>query len=430
MMSCANKENTKPNIVLIMADDMGYECLSCNGSTEYNTPNIDQIAKEGIRFTHCISQPLCTPSRVKMMTGRYNYQNYRDFGYLDIAENTFANILKQGGYKTAIAGKWQLNGLETQRPGYNDLTRPHHFGFDEYCLWQVNKNRNAGERYADPLIYKNGEQLKATEGRYGPDLFSDFVTDFIENNHEKPFFVYYPMVLVHDPFEVTPLSKEWQNNTSKYKNDTCYFKDMVEYTDMIVGKIINKLQEKGIAENTIVMFTGDNGTHWTINTDTKEGEIQGGKGKLIDRGTRVPLVACWKGKGVKNEEYKELIEFSDFLPTIAEAGEAEIPNNIVGKSFLNLLKGEKQIPRKTVTVHYDHMRKHQTKKFMGRFVRTKEYKLYQDGRFYNVLDDSEELNVLNVEKLTTKEKNIKQNLQAIQDKAPIWPYNNETSISK
>ena len=104
-------EENRPNIVLIMADDMGYETLGCNSSTEYKTPNLDRLASEGIRLTNCLSQSLCTPSRVKIMTGKYNFRNYEDFGYLNPKEKTFGNLLKEAGYATCIAGKWQLNGL-------------------------------------------------------------------------------------------------------------------------------------------------------------------------------------------------------------------------------------------------------------------------------------------------------------------------------
>jgi arylsulfatase A len=145
-----------------MADDMGYECLGAYGSTSYQTPNLDALASEGILFTRCISQPLCTPSRVKIMTGLYNYRNYDYFGNLDTEAYTFGNLMRDAGYSTCISGKWQLNGIyhKDDIPDWDDHSKPNQFGFDEYCLWQLTKLRKEGERYANPLVQQNGEILE------------------------------------------------------------------------------------------------------------------------------------------------------------------------------------------------------------------------------------------------------------------------------
>ena len=141
----------QPNIILIMADDIGWECFSDYGGEDYKTPHLDSMAAQGVRFENCYSTPICTTSRVKLMTGRYNFRNYTHFGYLHPQEKTFGQMLKQAGYKTAIAGKWQLNGLYHKAPGHLDSSRPIKAGFDEYCLWQVTKGKKArndsGVRY-------------------------------------------------------------------------------------------------------------------------------------------------------------------------------------------------------------------------------------------------------------------------------------------
>lgn len=409
---CASpKEETRPNVILIMADDMGYECLGSYGSLSYLSPELDQLAARGIRFEHCIAQPLCTPSRVKIMTGLYNYRNYEHFGHLDLDNPSFGKLMKDAGYATCIAGKWQLNGLsyKDQLSDWNDPTRPQQLGFDEYCLWQLTRARAEGERYADPLIECNGEVLDTDVDAYGPDVFADFVLDFIERKSDQPFFVYYPMVLVHDPFVPTPDTENWSDQEVRYQNDTAYFKDMVTYADKIVGKIVRRLEEKGVLENTVLIFTGDNGNHPTIYSRTAHGTIRGGKGNTTDAGTRVPLIAHFPRGKQKGVVYPSLIEFSDFYPTLAElAGmpigtEAESGMRTDGQSFYPVLTGKSHSPRKTVFVHYDPRWGKNVNRFRNQFVRTLEYKLYADGRFYNLASDVLEERPLATDSLSSTE---------------------------
>lgn len=412
-----NAQQALPNIVLVMADDMGYECLSCNGSLSYETPNLDRLADNGIRFTHCISQPLSTPSRLKMMTGKYNYRNYEYFGYLNPNQKTFGNYLKEAGYATCISGKWQLNGITQDMPGNDDVNRPMHFGFDEYCLWQLNFDRAAGERYANPLIVQNGSKLNGLEGAYGPDIFSDFVCDFIRKNSKKPFFVYYPMVLVHDPFVPTPESTEWSDADKRYDKNSKHFKEMVEYTDMIVGKILTTLEKEGVLDNTILIFTGDNGTNVSITTITKDGALKGGKSFTTDAGCHVPLIINWPAVIKKKRVYDPLIEFSDFAPTLIEIARGfPVENEMDGKSFLSVLKGSNKATRETVFVHYDPQWGN-TSKNRNRFARTPDYKLYLGNRLYKIATDPLELNQL--DDLSDKEKKIQAELQFILDRAEM-----------
>ena len=403
------KSGKKPNIVLIMADDLGYECLSCYGSESYSTPVLDKLAKDGIRFDHCYSQPLCTPSRVQIMTGRYNFRNYKMFGFLDSSEITFGNLLKTAGYSTCIAGKWQLgNGIEA----------PHHTGFDEYCLWQIYSNVAGkdvrGPRYPDPKVYRNGKVMEGTKGKYGPDVFADFINDFVERKKDEPFFVYYPMALTHDPFVPTPDSDDWENN--RYNRDKKYFKDMVEYMDKIVGKIVSKLDELSLRENTLVIFTGDNGTPRQIESKINGEIIKGGKAYTTDDGTHVPLIANWPGKISNGRVSDDLIDFSDFLPTLVEVAGASLPPNrkIDGQSFYPQLKGEKGSPREWVFMHYWGYGRRilETK----RSARDKRFKLYDDGNFFDVKKDQGEKNPIPKEKLTSEMIDIKNRLQLVLDK--------------
>jgi len=413
--SLAEQPAKRPNIVLIMADDMGYECLGCNGSVSYKTPNLDRIAHQGIRFTHCISQPLCTPSRVKIMTGKYNYRNYEYFEYLNPNQKTFGNYLKEAGYKTCIAGKWQLNGISHNLPSNNDINRPYHFGFDEYCLWQLNEKGNKGERYANPLIIQNGKKLEGLENSYGPDIFSNFICDFIDRNTDNTFFIYYPMVLVHDPFVPTPDSPDWNDSANRYKKDNRHFKEMVEYADKIFGKVEAKLKEKKLFDNTLLIFIGDNGTNVSITTKTIHGMVKGAKSFTIDAGCHVPLIVSWPEYIKSGRVYDPIIGFHDFLPTLLEAaGISILPKDIDGKSFYQVLKGQVSPTRENVLVHYD-PQWGKTSENRNRYALTTDYKLYRDGRFFHYTKDSLELHPLKV--FSNKEKQIKDELQKILDKA-------------
>jgi len=419
----SNRENRDasgtqpPHIILIMADDMGFECLSAYGSLSYHTPRLDRIAEEGILATRCISNPLCTPSRVKIMTGLHNYRNYEHFGYLNPDEYTFGNLLKEAGYQTCIVGKWQLNGIYHSLPGNQDLDRPHVFGFDEYCLWQVHKGKKEGERYAGPLIVQNGQELDRDPDAYGPDVFLRYALSFIERNQDQPFFLYYPMVLVHSPFVPTPDSKAWENPERRYEKDTAYFRDMVAYTDKIVGQLADKLERLGIAENTLLIFTGDNGTHKAIHTRTKTGTIQGGKGETIDAGVHVPLVMQWPAMIDEPIVYDGIIEFSDFFPTFAEIAGREVTSD--GKSFYGLLAGTKYDAREYAFVHYDPRWGNRVNQFRNRFLQNRRYKLYHDSSFYDLETDRLEQNPIPYDSLSQLNA-LRDSMHALLNEKPAW----------
>ena len=402
-LSCttASADDSPPNIILIMADDVSWEAFGCYGGEDYKTPNIDQMAKEGMRFAHCYSTPICTTSRVKIMTGQYNFRNYTHFGYLSPDEKTFGHKLQKAGYKTAIAGKWQLNGTYNSLPRHDDSSRPHDAGFDEYMLWQLTKTKGAegGERFWSPPIEHNGKFLskQGNDGKYGPDMFCDFICDFIDRHQDQPYFVYYPMVLVHSPFVPTPDTigdqpRGADGDANKMPKDKAKQKQnfvaMVNYMDKIVGRIIKKVEDSGQAENTIILFTGDNGTHTSITSQWKGRAIKGGKGATKDMGTHVPLVALWRGKTPPGTVSQDLIDFTDFYTTFAQAAEVELDSTdpIDGRSFLPQLQGQPGKPREWVLCHYQPY----WNKKSAQYVRSGDYKLYRDGRFFNVPNDLEE----------------------------------------
>lgn len=322
-----------PNVVLIIADDMGYEALSVNGSESCQSPNLDKLAAQGVRFTNGFANPLCTPSRAKIMTGQYNVRNYLKFGMLDRGQTTFAHQLKAAGYATCIAGKWQLG---------SEPDSPQHFGFDQSCLWQhtrsgrsKEKGKRIDRRYVNPLLEVNGEDTDYINGEYGPLVCTDFLCDFIEENKKKPFLAYYPMILTHCPFDPTPDSTDWDPKrlgSSTYKGDRNdpqrHFRDMVAYADKLVGRIVAQLEKSGVRDNTLLIFTGDNGTDKPIVTAWNGTKIAGGKGSMTDAGTRAPLIVSWPA-GIKRpgRVVDDLVEFCDIMPTLCEVAGADLPRN-------------------------------------------------------------------------------------------------------
>ena len=389
----------KTNLILIMSDDMGYECVRANGGTSYQTPHLDKLAKTGARFTHCYSQPLCTPSRVKIMTGMSNARNYVQFGVLDRKQTTFAHLLKKEGYATCIVGKWQLG---------KEIDSPQHFGFDESCLWQHTRAaRDEGKdtRYPNPHLEINGQTKDYNNGEYGPDVVTDYLCDFMERNQDRPFLGYYPMILPHDPFRPTPDSEN-----PKSRDGTRNYRDMVAYVDKMVGKIVSKLDELGLRENTLVLFTCDNGTSGAIKSELNGTIVQGGKRKMTDAGTHVPLIANWPKTITEKQVIDELVDFSDFLPTLLDASQSPLPTNLTldGQSFLPQITGKQANPRKWVHCYY---RRGNEK--AQQWTRTQRYKLYNTGKFYDVSKDRLEMNPLSI--LTPKQRKTRAMLQGALD---------------
>ena len=370
-----------PNVVLLMADDVGYECFGAYGSGQYATPRIDRLADGGVRFENCHSTPLCTPSRVALMTGMSNVRNYTDFGALLPGQFTIADLFRNAGYATAVAGKWQLQGT-AQAPGV-----PAGSGFDTYCLW--NTGNTEGRRFWNPSIECDGRIIDAKPDDYGPDIFVDFLFRFMEAHRGKPFFVYYPMVLTHSPFVPTPHSADRQS-ADEQRN----FEDMVAYTDHIVGRFQDKLDSLGLARETVFVFTADNGSHHRLNSELAGQTIRGDKGAPTDAGTHVPLVVTAPGRISGGRVLPDLIDFADFLPTLAEAAGLTLPARprIDGRSFWDRLQGKPGKPRDWLYTYYfprpfaeafDSPYRHPE----VRYVRDKRYKLYGNGELFDVLED-------------------------------------------
>ncbi len=349
----------KPNILLIMADDLGYETVGYGGGTSYRTPHLDDLARTGIWFENYHTSPVCSPSRVSMLTGRYAHQVTTRWAHLPDDAITFGSVLKAAGYKTALAGKWQLGRLERNPFQIREM------GFDVNAAWGYGE----GPRYWAPLIYRNGTPLTFDANIYGPDIFSEFLIDFMATNKTGPFLAFYPMCLVHDP-------KEWEPRGPDGRWKT--YKERVEYLDKIVGKLVSSLDELGIRENTLILFTSDNGSPRKIISSVGNRAVRGGKGSLEDAGTRVPLIANWQGTTSPGTKNRELLHVADFMPTLIELAGAKRPDvKLDGTSFAPLLFGQEGVSRTWIYMQWRD----------SAWVRTKYWKLYEDGRLFDMFND-------------------------------------------
>ncbi len=395
--------SARPNIILILIDDFGYECVTADGGESYKTPVMDQLAATGVRFEQCYAQPLCTPTRVQLMTGMSNRRNYTHFGHLDPSQTAFGNLLKKAGYATGVAGKWQLS---------NDWGGPGHFGFDEYCLWQL--NRRPG-RYKNPGLEINGKSHDYTMNEYGPDIVSDYALDFIKRNKDVPFFLYYPMMLTHAPYDATPDSADYLESKAAARNGRGkaggHFPDMVAYTDKLIGKLVARLEELHLRENTVLLILGDNGTGRGTPSRFKGRDVVGGKGLPTTWGTHVPAIGNWPGHFAAGKVSKDLIDATDFLPTICEVTGTPIPGDLKldGRSFLPQLRGEAGHPREWLYAWYNPSGGAKAK---AEFAHDAQYKLYADGRFYAVEKDDNEKSPVDEAALDPSARAAKTRLQA------------------
>jgi len=346
---------SRPNIIFIMADDLGYGDLGCYGQKYIRTSCIDRMAAEGIRFTQCYAGScVCAPSRSVLMTGQHT-------GHTRIRENkcasggvrdevtgggcraflleedvTVAEVLKEAGYATAITGKWGLGDPDT--PGI-----PTRQGFDQ---WLGYLNQNHAVYYYTDYLWRNEQKLMLEENRdgkrslYTHDLFTEFALDFIRRHKDKPFFLYVAYTIPHFNLEVPDTEpytdKPWPEKAK-------IFAAMITRMDKDVGRILSLLEQLGIDENTIVFFTSDNGGAGGGGAMfNSNGPLRGGKGGFKEGGIRVPMVVRWPGKIPAGKVSDACWYFADVLPTLAELAAVAAPKNIDGISVLSALLGGKQ----------------------------------------------------------------------------------------
>ena len=363
-----SEQTPKPNIIFIMADDLGIGDLGCYGQKMIATPEIDKMAEEGIRFTQVYAgSSVCAPSRCSLMTGMHNGHNrVRDNiphgTYLQPDDLTVAEMLKQAGYSTGAIGKWSLGN-----PGswgvanyqgfdyfYGHLNQDQaHFYYPDY-LWENDK--------IDLLSGNRGERKK----QYTHNLFTEKALQFIDDNAQKPFFLYLPYTLPHfsDYNKKSPDShivpsdepysdKNWPEVEKNYAA-------MVHMIDLDVGKILDKIKSLGLDSNTIIFFTSDNGGNKSTNHDPdffkSNGEYRGYKRDMYEGGIRVPMIVRWPGKVAPGTTSDHVWAFWDFLPTAAELAGLPFENKTDGISALSAILGNEQDSHEYLYWDYGHVR--------------------------------------------------------------------------
>ena len=405
----------KPNVLLILADDLGVECLSSYGGVSHRTPNLDRLAKEGMQFTHCFANPLCSPSRAQLLTGRYPFlnglkvvlanKNQEDI-YLRPSQPSFPRQLKEHGYATQIVGKWHVS-LEHK----HDTIRQ--FGFDHYQTWSIFDGQGQKTtRYWNPYQLRDGRNIAPEVAkRYGPDVDLEVQLDFIKTHAQSktPFLAFYSTYLPHYPWEPTPDSEAptYRAPNAAHKGDAKYFPAMVAYLDRQIGVMLRTLDELGIADNTIVIFAADNGTDTGLQNLWGDGRvITGGKGTMTDRGTRVPLLVRWPGKIKAASSCADLVDLSDFFPTLCELTGAKLPDvKIHGRSFAPQLFGKPGQPREWIHIQNANNRQ----------VRDQEYMLNNQGQLRRVGELWEDSAPPNANADPAKEAAARKKLQAVFD---------------
>jgi len=353
---------SKPNIIYILADDLGIGDLSCYGSDNNKTPIIDKLAKEGIRFTHGYTAPLCGPSRAMILTGRYAFRtgavNQDMVGQIKPEnEVLIPSVLKPEGYSTSMVGKWSQFGLT-----------PKDFGFDDYITFQGSGAYWATEKKKSENYIENGVNKKLDTLTYMPDLMHKHLVDFITTNKDKPFFLYYSMVHVHSLIQRTPDSKP---GSDLYSDNTAYM-------DKLVGKLLSTLDDLKLRKNTLIVFMGDNGTASIYSERGSIGgkALSGKKGSMLECGSLVPTIANWPGVIEAGKVDDLLIDSSDILPTFADLAGAKLPTNKVidGHSFLPQLMGKKGNPREWIFIELGNKW----------YVREAKWKLNREGELFDM----------------------------------------------
>ncbi|AQT68199.1 Arylsulfatase precursor [Anaerohalosphaera lusitana] len=361
--SASAKPAKKPNVIYILADDLGYRELGCYGQEKIRTPYIDKLAEQGMKFTnHYCGQAVCAPSRCALMTGKHMghayVRNNRPVGggyQLPLPEGTttIGTLFQKHGYKTGAMGKWGLGGPDS-------VGRPNNQGFDHFF---GNIGQVQAHWYYPPYMYRNTtkieypENKKHTGNKYSHDLMEKEALDFIKDNKDNPFFLYLPFIIPHVSLQVPDdeilqsyLDKGWEEKPYKGGHYTgsdtpkAVYAAMITRMDRSVGRVMSLLSELGLEDDTLIMFSSDNGTTYCCGVDyeffNSVGDFRGLKGSLYEGGIRVPMIAKWPGRIKPGTTTDHISAFWDVLPTMCDVLNADKPADTDGISFMPILLGK------------------------------------------------------------------------------------------
>jgi arylsulfatase A len=364
----------KPNIIYILADDLGIGDVSAYGADSNHTPIIDKLAKEGIRFQHGYTAPLCGPSRAMILTGRYAFRtgavNQDMCANLKPANEVMIPVvLKSAGYVSSMSGKWGQLPLH-----------PSDFGFDDYIRFTGSGVYWDGEK-GKPETYTENGVTKELGKQYMPDIVHEHAVNWLRTNKNKPFFLYYSLTQVHGKIVATPDSKPGSD----------LYADNIAYMDKLVGKLLITLDSLNIRQNTLIVFMGDNGTSgpYAKRATITGRQLSGKKGDMLEGGGLVPLLANWPGVIPPNQVSNTLIDASDLLPTFADVAGAKLPtqNPLDGRSFLPQLLGRKGSPRDWIFCELGNKW----------YVRDARWKLNREGELFDMINSPfEEKKVMDI----------------------------------
>ncbi len=421
----------RPNVVLVLIDDLSHYGVTAYGADRmsewsglfknrrFSTPQIDRLADEGVRCDNAFAYPLCEPTRIALMSGQYNSRNFLQCKAQHASEITFGDTFQNAGYATGIFGKWKQTRGTKEIHGKNYIFE---FGWDEFCCFDV---VGESQRFINPNLVINGK-VHNYEGRtdvdpqtgrrwYGPDICNRRALEFIDRHKDEPFFLYYPMLLVHAEHKPTPDTQprslfddfdEVKHNRDGHSgDDRRFFPDMLAYTDKLIGKVVDKLDEHGLRDDTLVIVMGDNGTKEPFIHVLPDGsEYPGGKGGNRDNGLHVPLVLSWPGKVPGGSEgqmrsYQGLVDVTDIYPTLCEAAGITIPNpdGLDGISFWPQVLGAEGEPRTSIYTWYNGNNPSTDLSKTLRYAFNKDFKRYAphanfpQGRFFDLRSDPMEM---------------------------------------